>query len=180
MQEDFELSEEFDEEYEANIALSYEYVEKSIKEIQDLSNQTNTQLGLLIGFNFTFIRFFLSELPDNSVQIGNLFCNSCLLLKLFAYLFAGISIFCCFRGLYRNIEYGIVTPNKLLAVCKGSSTTGLKLAILKTWNKKLQQFIELTAQKKKLFNRSIVFWGISVLLAVMDYAIDFGLRSSLH
>ncbi len=42
MIENFELPAELDEEYEANIALSYEYIDKSIKEIQDISNQTNT------------------------------------------------------------------------------------------------------------------------------------------
>ena len=173
---DFELPAEIDEEYEANVALSYEYIEKSIKEIQDISNQTNTQLGLLIGFNFTFIRFFISELPDNSIAVNTLFCHSCLILKVFAYLFSGISIFCCFRGLYRNIEYFIIPPNIFISECRESSTTGLKLGIIKTWNKKLKQFIQLTEQKKLLFNRSIFFLAVSGSLAILDYTIDFWLR----
>ena len=118
--EDFELPADLDQEYEANVASSYEYIEKSIKEIQDTSNHTNTQLGLLIGFNFTFIRFFLSELPDNSIAINSWFCNYCLILKLSAYLFSGMSIFCCFRGLYRNIEYFIIPPNILIDGCSKS------------------------------------------------------------
>ena len=176
MLEDFELPPDIDEEYEANIALSYEYIEKSIKEIQDISNHTNTQLGLLIGFNFTFIRFFLSELPDNSIAINSLFCNSCLILKLLAYLFSGISISCCFRGLYRNIEYFIIPPNILIAESSESPTTGLKLGILNTWNKKLKQFIQLTKQKKELLNRSIKLFAVSVSLAAIDYILDFLLR----
>ena len=173
MTEDFDLAEENDKEYEANVTLSYEYIEKSIKEMQELSNHTNTQLGLLIGFNFTFMRFFISMLPDNSVLIDSLPCNSCLLLKLLAYLFAGISIFCCFRGLYLNIEYFIIPPNLLIDQCDEYSTTGLKRGILRTWNKKLEQFIELTKQKKELFNRAIIFIAISGSFAVLDYAISY-------
>ena len=71
-----------DEQYEANVSLIYDYVEKSIKEIQDISDNTNTKLGLLIGFNLTFIRFFLSELPDNICDLDLLPCNSCWLLKI--------------------------------------------------------------------------------------------------
>lgn len=175
MIEDFELPADLDEEYEANVALSYEYVEKSIKEIQDISNQTNTQLGLLIGFNFTFMRFFLSELPDNSVAINSLFCYSCLILKLSAYIFASVSIFCCFRGLYRNIEYYIIPPNILIDECRESSTTGLKLGILNTWNKKLEQFIQLTKRKKELLNLSIRFLAVSGSLAIIDYLIDYAI-----
>ncbi|MEL6912318.1 MAG: hypothetical protein AAFO85_19270 [Cyanobacteria bacterium J06598_4] len=155
--EDFELPAALDEEYEANVALSYEYIEKSIKEIQDISSQTNTQLGLLIGFNFTFVRFFLTELPDSSVAINSWFCYSCLILKILAYLFSGISIFCCFRGLYRNIDYYIIRPSILIEQCKESSTTELKLGIINTWDKKLQQFIQLT-KKKRAFKSLDTFY----------------------
>ena len=64
-----------DEEYESNISLSYEYLEKSIKEIQDIINNTNTQLGVLIGFNLTFVRFFLSEVPDKVVDLNGIYCE---------------------------------------------------------------------------------------------------------
>lgn len=175
MIEDFELPDNLDQEYEANVALSYEYIEKSIQEIQDISNYTNTQLGLLIGFNFTFMRFFLSDLPDNSVTINSWFCYSCLILKLSTYIVSGVSIFCSFKGLYKNIEYYIIPPNILINECRESSTTGLKLGILNTWNKKLEQFIQLTKQKKELLNLSIRFLGASGSLAIIDYFIAYWL-----
>lgn len=74
-----------DREYETNISLSYEYIEKSIQEIKDIINNTNTQLGVLIGFNFTFIRFFINDLPDKVVSPHSLVSNSYLLFKLLAY-----------------------------------------------------------------------------------------------
>ncbi|MEM8723772.1 MAG: hypothetical protein AAGE84_31590 [Cyanobacteria bacterium P01_G01_bin.39] len=176
---DFNLNDEFDKEYEANITLCYEYIEKSLKEMQDLSNHTNTQLGLLIGFNFTFIRFFISVLPDNSIPIDSLPCNSCLLLKLLAYLLAAISIFCCFRGLYRSIEYFVIPANLLIDKCSESSTIGLKRGILRTWNKKLEQFVKLNKQKKELLNKSIILIAILGSFAVIDYAIAFLMRFNI-
>ena len=62
--EDIPESSSINQEYKVNVDLSYDYIEKSIKEIQNKSNNINTELGLLIGFNLTFIRFFVAELPD--------------------------------------------------------------------------------------------------------------------
>ncbi|MGK7896967.1 MAG: hypothetical protein AB4372_25970, partial [Xenococcus sp. (in: cyanobacteria)] len=74
--EDIPESSSIDQDYKANLDLSYDYIEKSIKEIQSKSNNINTELGLLIGFNLTFIRFFISELPGNVYDLDFLPCNS--------------------------------------------------------------------------------------------------------
>ncbi|MEN9519055.1 MAG: hypothetical protein RLZZ381_1643 [Cyanobacteriota bacterium] len=161
-------SQKHDEEYEANITLSYEYTEKSIKEIQDANNYINTQLGLLIGFNLTFIRFFLNSLPNSTYSLDSLPCNSCWLLKLLAYGFSITSIVSCFLGLYKTIDYYIIKPNILVQNCDRTSKIELKLAILDTWKIKLDNFIELIKYKKRLFNYSIVFLGISGLMGILD------------
>ncbi|MFA9202087.1 MAG: hypothetical protein ACEQSC_00860 [Candidatus Nanopelagicaceae bacterium] len=157
-----------DEEYETNITLSYEYAEKSIKEVQDASNHINTQLGLLIGFNLTFIRFFINNLPNKIYNLDFLLCNSCLLLKILAYVLSIASIVLCLAGLYKTIDYNIIKPNILVQNCDHTANVELKLAILDTWNEKLDNFINLVSSKKQLFNYSIILLLLSGLIAILD------------
>ncbi|MGL5940718.1 MAG: hypothetical protein ACRC2S_10065 [Waterburya sp.] len=161
-------SSSLDEEYENNIALSYEYAEKSIKEVQDASNHINTQLGLLIGFNLTFIRFFINNLPNRIVNSDCLPCNSCWLLKILAYVFSVASIILCLVALYKTIEYSFIKLNVLVENCDRISNLELKLAILDTWDEKLGDFIKLAKQKKQLFNYSIILLLLSGLIAALN------------
>ena len=156
-----------------NVALSYEYMEKSLKEVQDINNNTNTQLGLLIGFNFTFIRFFINELPERLINEDSLTCNSCLLFKIFAYGLSFISIILCFWGLYKTIEYYIVPSNLLIENCDKVSPQELRLAILDTFQDKLDNFENLIKQKKVMLSRSIILLLASGLMAVMDEMIAY-------
>lgn len=158
--------------YENNIDISYDYIEKSLKEVQDINNHTNTQIGVLIGFNFTFIRFFLNELPSSLID-GNLACYSCLILKLLAYSFSFASILFCFFALYQNIIYGIIKPDVLLKNCDRVSHWELKLAIMDTWQEKLEKCLELTESKKQLFNQAIALILVSGLMVVLDEFIAF-------
>lgn len=154
--------------YDDNVALSYEYMEKSLKEVQDINNNTNTQLGLLIGFNFTFIRFFINELPERAINDNSLTCNSCLLFKIVSYGLSFISILLCFWGLYKTIEYYIVPSNLLIENCDKVSPQELKLAIIDTFQDKLDNFENLIKQKKVILNRSIIFLLASGLIAAID------------
>ena len=158
--------------YDANVSLSYDYIEKSIKELQDINNNTNTQLGLLIGFNFTFMRFFINELPGHIINSDSLPCNSCLLFKFFSYLFSSLSIGFCFFGLYQMVKYYIIKPELFIENCDRVSNAELKLAIIDTWKEKLRNFKEVALQKKQFFNRSIICLLVSSLMAVMDTIID--------
>ncbi len=162
-----------DDEYEANVSLTYDYVAKSIKEIQDVSDSINNKFLLLATFNLTYVRFFLSGLPELDNYIDSLLCNSCLLLKILAYIFSACSIVFCFIGLYSNTEYFIITPDLLIDECDRTTTIGLKLAIINTQTKKLESFIKLAEQKKKFFNYSMILFMVSGLMAIMDIFIDF-------
>ena len=162
-----------DEEYKANVDLSYDYIEKSIKEIQSKSNNTNTELGLLIGFNLTFIRFFISELPERICTLDCLPCNSCLLLKILAYIFAVASIICCFFGLYTRTSYKIISPNFFIENCNKTSHVKFKLAIMKTWQNKFENFRISKKKKKDLFNYSLFFLVLSGLMAAIDGIIAY-------
>ena len=173
MSKDFQLPEDFDQEYVANVSLSYDYYEKSIQELRDASNTTNTQLGLLIGFNFTFIRFFLNELPDSSYLIDCLNCYSCLGLKLLAYICSGISISCCFKGLYETRGYFIIPPDILISQCDQTSNIAFKLGVIKAWSEKLTDFVDLSKQKKRLLNFSILLFLIAIAFAITDQGIAF-------
>ncbi len=166
--EDIPESSSIDQDYKANLDLSYDYIEKSIKEIQSKSNNINTELGLLIGVNLTFIRFFISELPGNVYNLDFLPCNSCLILKIFAYIFAIASIACCFWGLYTRATYSILPPNILIKKCDEVPSLEFKLAIMKTLQDKFDSFITLTKKKKDLFNYSLFLFLFSGLIAAID------------
>ena len=157
-----------EKEYKDNLALSYEYIEKSLKEVQDINNSINTQLGLLIGFNFTFIRFFLSDLPGRKIDSYSLPCNSCLLLKVSAYSLAIASISLCLFGLYKTIKFYIIPPNLLIENCDRVSTQELKLAIIDTWQEKLESFQVSNSYKKQLFNRSIFLLLLSGIMVIVE------------
>ena len=163
-----------DRDYDANLSLSYEYVEKSLQEVQDINNNINAQLGLLIGFDFTFIRFFINGLPNRiNINDSSLYCNSCLLFKIIAYSFSVASIILCLWGLYKTVKYYIIPPNLLIENCDRVSNQELKLAIIDTWKDKLKDFKDLTQQKKRILNRSILLLVISGLFSVLDYALAF-------
>ncbi|MEL4895035.1 hypothetical protein [Crocosphaera sp. Alani8] len=142
-----------DQDYQNNINLSYDYIEKSLKEVQDIKNTINTELGLLIGFNFTFIRFFLNELPNEIINSNPVLCHSCLVLKIFAYVFSIASIIFCFFGLYKTVTYYIIPPKLLLENCDRVPNEELRLAVIDTWQKKLESFNQINQQKKQIFNR---------------------------
>ncbi|MEM8672938.1 MAG: hypothetical protein AAGF83_03540 [Cyanobacteria bacterium P01_G01_bin.67] len=101
------------QDYKANLQLSYDYLEKSIKEIQDVINNTNSQSGILVGFNLTFIRFFINELPGKIIVAEDLFCHSCLLLKILTYGLAISSIIFALLGLYQTR----CSHRKLRSIC---------------------------------------------------------------
>ncbi|MDJ0730276.1 MAG: hypothetical protein QNJ33_09835 [Crocosphaera sp.] len=157
-----------EQDYQKNIELSYDYIEKSLKEVQDINNNTNTQLGVLIGFNFTFIRFFLNELLNKIINIDNLLCYSCLLLKILAYGFSIASIISCFIGLYKNVIYSIIYPKALIENGVSLSNEELRLAIIDTWEEKFKSFKEVNEQKKQMFNRSIILLLISGIAAIIN------------
>lgn len=161
-------SSSIDKEYKTNVDLSYEYIEKSIKEVQDISNNHNTQLGLIIGFNFTFIRFFLNELPDKIFHLDSLPCNSCLLFKILAYVLAITSIILGFFGLYRGLKYDAIKPSSLTENCDKISNVELKLAIIDIWQDKLYKFNKIARQKKDFLNYSIIFLVLSGVMAALD------------
>ena len=155
------------QDYQNNINLSYDYIEKSLKDIKESDRDINTQLGLLIGFNFTFIRFFINDLPS-MLKDDSLSCNSCLILKILAYTFSFASIIFCFLGLYKTIKYYIIPPHLLLENCDKVPNYELRLAILDTWEEKLKNFTELTKQKKQLLNKAIALLLVSGLMAIFD------------
>lgn len=157
-----------EKEYKDNLALSYEYIEKSLKEVQDINNNINTQLGLLIGSNLTFIRFFLSDLPGRNIESNFLPCNSCLILKVLAFGFAIASISWCLFGLYKTIKFYIIPPKLLIENCDRVSPQELKLAIIDTWQDKLESFQISNSYKKQLFNRSIFLLLLSGVMIILD------------
>lgn len=122
----------------------------------------------MIGFNFTFIRFFLGDLPGKEIDSHSLPCNSCLVLNLLAYGFAIASISWCLFGLYKTIRFYIIPPNLLIENCDRVSPQELKLAIIDTWQEKLESFQESNSYKKQLFNRLIFLLLLSGIMVILD------------
>jgi len=166
--EDIPESSSIEQEYKANVDLSYDYYEKSIKELQSRSKDINTEFGLLISFNLTFIRFFIFELPNRIYNLDFLPCNSCLILKILAYISAFISIICCLLGLYIRTSYFIIPQHLLIDNCEEVPSLDFKLAILKTWKDKLESFLASTRKKKVLLNYSLFLFLFSGLIAAID------------
>ena len=156
------------QDYPANVALSYDYIEKSLKEVQEINNNINNQLGLLIGFNFTFMRFFLNELADKIIDANSMVCYTCFYSKTLAYGFAAGSIIFCFFGLYKTVTYYIIPPKLLLENCDQVPNQELRLAVIDTWQKKLDAFNQINQQKKQIFNRSIILLFISGAMAILN------------
>ena len=122
----------------------------------------------MIGFNFTFIRFFLRDLPGRKIDSNSLPCNSCLLLEILAYGLAFSSICLCLSGLYKTIKFYIIPPNLLIKNCDRVSPQELKLAIIDTWQEKLENFQASNSYKKQLFNSSIFLLMLSGLMVIFD------------
>ncbi|MEL6439816.1 MAG: hypothetical protein AAFQ80_11250 [Cyanobacteria bacterium J06621_8] len=163
------------DDYEANVSLTYDYIEKSIKEIQDTSNNINNKFLLLATFNLTYIRFFLSGLPKAGNHINYIDFSSYdfyLFLKIIAYVFSVCSIALCFVGLYSNTEYFLIPPKLLVNECDRTSIIGLKLAIIETQTEKIESFITLAEQKKKFFNYSMILFMLSALMAIITILIN--------
>ena len=132
----------------------------------------NTQLGVLIGFNFTFVRFFISEISGKVTIVDSFPCNSCLWFKILAYLFSFASIILSFIGLYQTIEWEIIEPDFLIKESDRIFNWELKLAIINSWQDKLNDFKQLLDIKKRLFNYSIVCLVVSVSLTIYNRFIN--------
>ncbi|MEM6613357.1 MAG: hypothetical protein AAF652_14080 [Cyanobacteria bacterium P01_C01_bin.72] len=154
--------------YLDNLELSYDYLEKAIAEIQSVINNTNSQLGIVIGFNFTFIRFFLNELPTVIITSEIAFDDAYFWFKILAHVLAISSIILSFIGLYQSAELKIIKPDVLVANCDRVPKDELELAIIDSFADKLEDFRKLAAQKKDFFNLSIISLVGSGVMALLD------------
>lgn len=101
-------------------------------------------------------------------MLPSLPCNSCLVLKLLAFGFAIASISWCLLGLYKTIKFYIIPPNLLIENCDRVSSQELKLAIIDTWQEKLENFQVSNSYKKQLFNHSIFLLLLSGVMVILD------------
>jgi hypothetical protein len=162
--------------YESNIALTYEYLEKSITAAKSNIDSINTRLGLLIGFSATLIRFS-SGLPDKlsvdfySLKGELLGCNSCLLLQVLCCIFLVISIIVSLWGLSPITVKTNLTPQQLLENAGLASKNDYKLAIIHFWEKILPKIMEVVEKKSSRLRCAIVLFGIAASLSALDIII---------
>ncbi len=164
-----------DEAYKANIALSYEYLNKSVTEIKSNIDSINTKLGLIVGFNATFIRFS-SGLPNQTANLASgvdnyLVCYSCLILKIFFCIFLSLSMGIAVWGLFPVKVITTLTPTQLLEKAKLASENDYKLAIIYLWEKIMPDLLKIRDEKSTRLRWSLVLFAVAVSLSVLDVII---------
>ncbi|MEO8890491.1 MAG: hypothetical protein ABI417_02980 [Coleofasciculaceae cyanobacterium] len=163
------------EAYKANIALSYEYLNKSVTEIKSNIDNINTKLGLIVGFNATFIRFS-SGLPDQTANLASgvddyLVCYSCLILKIFFCIFLSLSIGTATWGLFPVKAITTLTPKQLLENANRASENDYKLSIIYFWEKIMPDLLKIREKKSTRLRYSIVLFAVSASLSALDVII---------
>jgi len=107
------------DDYDLNIALTYKYVEESVKALQENIKNLNTRLGLIIGFDAGLIRL-ASELPSKYLKchaqaIENcLLCYSCFFLKLIVIVLFSLSIGVCSWYVFPKGVSSVIFASELL------------------------------------------------------------------
>ena len=166
------------ETYHSNIALSYEYVEKTLAHVRNNIDALNNRLALLIGFNATLIRFS-PGLPDHSLKaniyvkeaIISLSCYSCLTFKILSCTFLAISITICLWGLSPEKVKDILPPNDLLNNAELNSDINFKLAIITVWNVAIKRLYKVKDKKSNCLVCAIHVFGLASLLSALDIII---------
>ncbi|MGB5595364.1 MAG: hypothetical protein WBM32_12745 [Crocosphaera sp.] len=167
--------------YDDNIALIYDYVEKSLdilgKNISDVTNK----LGLLAGIEVTLMRFFLADLPSPSFSdmmsnnIKILPCYSCFILKILAYIFIITSIIIClWEGYLTQPIRLVIPPKQLLEQAKEGTITQYKEAIINNiWKYSLEEANQLLGRRSKALRKAIISLFMSMIFAGLGIIIHF-------
>lgn len=160
------------EDYKANIALSYGYLDKSVTEIKSNIDTINTRLGLIVGLDATFLRFS-SGLPDQTVTIASvtdnlLFCYSCLILKILFCVCLSTSIGIAVWGLFPVKISTTLTPTQLLDNANSASENNFKLAIIYFWDKIIPELLKVREKKSSRLRYAIGLFAVATSLSALD------------
>jgi hypothetical protein len=161
--------------YKANIALSYEYLDKSVTEVKSNIDSINTRLGLIVGFDATFIRFS-SGLPDKTATIASvaddfLACYSCLILKIIFCVCLSISIGVAVWGLFPVKVSTTLTPKQLLDNASLASENDYKLAIIYFWSKIIPELLKVRDKKSSRLRYAIGLFAVAASISALDVVI---------
>lgn len=163
------------EAYKANIALSYEYLNKSVTEVKSNIDSINTRLGLIVGFDATFIRFS-SGLPDQTATLASvadnfLVCYSCLILKILFCICLSISLGIAVWGLFPVKVSTTLTPKQLLNNANLASENDYKLAIIYFWDKIIPELLKIRDKKSTRLRYAIGLFAVAASVSALDVII---------
>ena len=163
------------EDYKANIALSYGYLDKTVTELKSNIDTINTRLGLIVGLDATFIRFS-SGLPDKTVAIASvtdnlLACYSCLILKILFCACLSTSIGIAVWGLFPVRVRTTLTPTQLLDNASSASENDYKLAIIYFWDKIIPELLKVRDKKSSRLRYAIVLFAVAASISALDVII---------
>jgi hypothetical protein len=164
-----------DESCKANIALSYEYLNRSVTEVKSNIDSIHTRLGLIVGFDATFIKLS-SDLPDQTATLASigdnhLVCYSCLILKILFFICLSISLGIALWGLFPIKVSTNLTPTQLLDKVEVASENEYKLAIIHFWGKIIPEILRIRDEKSKRLRYSIMLFAVAVYVSALDVII---------
>ena len=167
--------------YDHNIALIYDYVEKSIDIVRNNISAVTNKLGLLAGIEITLMRLFLADLPSPSFSdliskdIDILPCYSCFTFKILAYILSITSItICLWEGYITQGTKLIIEPHLLLREARKGTITQYKEAMINDiWKHTLEKAFQLLEKRSKALKNAIILLAISMTFGVLNIIIHF-------
>ena len=169
------------QDYDHNIALIYDYVEKSIDILRSNLSEVTNNLRLLAAAEVTYIHFFLSDLPSPSFadmiteNIELLPCYSCFIFKTLAYILSITSItICLWKGYSKESIRLVIKPNNLLSQAeKGTITQYKQSIIINIWKYTIEDLNKFLQIRAKALRQAVITLILSMVCAVLDTIIHF-------
>ncbi|MEB3309277.1 MAG: hypothetical protein VKJ02_03515 [Snowella sp.] len=146
-----------------NLDLIYEYTQAILKAFDEDTRAINAKLGTIIAFNGVLIRISM-DLPDQSENINEISCYTCLIIKIAIYLLLIASIWISITGLKTRPSYSVVSPGELLDNWYAVDSEICKIFIVKGLRETVEGIDRERAEKSNQLNQALVLLAIAVSL----------------
>jgi hypothetical protein len=149
----------------SKLKLIYEDAENSLKILREDINALNIRLGVLLGFNATFIRIAM-DLPAQSPC--SIACYSCLLLKTLTFVSVATSVAFSLWGIHPKPVQVIIFPTIQLEKSCEASEELFRERVIEARDKIIHNLLEVVDTKAERFKLALNLLAVAVILAVID------------
>ena len=149
----------------SKLKLIYDDAENSLKSLKEDVNAFNTRLGVLLGFNATFVRLAM-DLPAQPS------CFSCLVLKFLTLAFVVGSIALSLIGIYPKGMPIVISPKSQIQKSLGASEKDFREGVIEIRDSMIRDFAQQVGKKAKKFKQALTCLGLAAAMAAVDIAID--------